>query len=194
MLFRSAVAMSLGMSSVAVAQETSSSIGGTVLSQNGQAVSNATVTITDNRTGAVKVISTNETGRYNLRGMRVGGPYTIEVQSEAGTNTLTDVYLTLGETLSQNIDLQSQEDIERVAVTGSVINSSYGSSGPVANFGLDDLENAPAINRDIKDVIRVDPRIYINEADEDSIQCAGSSSRFNSLTLEIGRASCRERV
>ena len=179
-----AVAMSLGMSSVAVAQETSSSIGGTVLSQNGQAVSNATVTITDNRTGAVKVISTNETGRYNLRGMRVGGPYTIEVQSEAGTNTLTDVYLTLGETLSQNIDLQSQEDIDRVAVTGSVINSSYGSSGPVANFGLDDLENAPAINRDIKDVIRVDPRIYINEADEDSIQCAGSSSRFNSLTLD----------
>ena len=136
------------------------------------------------RIGSVKVISTNETGRYNLRGLRVGGPYTIAVQDAAGTRTLTDVYLTLGETLSQNIDLESGESIERVAVTGSVINSSYGSSGPVANFGLDDLENAPAINRDIKDVIRIDPRIYINEADEDSIQCAGSSSRFNSLTLD----------
>lgn len=179
-----AVAMSLGMSTVAFAQETSSSIGGTVLTESGQVVSGATVTIKDARTGAVKVINTNETGRYNLRGLRVGGPYSIAVTDAAGTRTVENVYLTLGETLSQNIDLQSQDTIERVSVTGSVINSAYGSSGPVANFGLNDLETAPAINRDIKDVIRIDPRIYINEADEDSIQCAGSSSRFNSLTLD----------
>jgi hypothetical protein len=179
-----AVAMSVGISAVAVAQETSSAINGTVLSVNGQSVAGATVTITDSRTGSVKVISTNETGRYNLRGLRVGGPYTIAVQDTAGTSTITDVYLTLGETLNQNIDLKSQENIERIAVTGSIVNSSYGSSGPVANFGLNDLETAPAVNRDIKDLIKIDPRIYINEANEDSIQCAGASSRFNSLTLD----------
>tara|TARA_R110002167_G_scaffold126186_1_gene306791 strand:+ start:19 stop:3183 length:3165 start_codon:yes stop_codon:yes gene_type:complete len=182
-----AVAMSIGISSVAIAQETSSSIGGTVLSQNGQSVSNATVTITDTRTGAVKVISTNETGRYNLRGMRVGGPYTVEVMDQAGNKIVEQgVFLNLGETKSLNLDLgaQEEESLETITVSGRVTNATYGSSGPVANFGLADLESAPAINRDIKDLVRIDPRIYIDEAGGDGIQCAGANSRFNSLTVD----------
>ena len=180
-----AVAMSVGMSTAAMAQETSSALSGTVLSTSGQSVANATITVTDTRTGSVKEISSNETGRYNLRGLRVGGPYVVVVKDAAGnTTTESNVYLTLGETKSLNLDLGAAAQIETITVSGSFTNSSYGASGPVANFSLDDLEAAPAINRDIKDLVRIDPRIYIDEGFNDSIQCAGANSRFNSLTVD----------
>ena len=62
-----AVALTVGASATAVAQETSSSIRGTVLTANGQSVSGATVTITDTRTGAVKVVESNQTVLYPTR-------------------------------------------------------------------------------------------------------------------------------
>ncbi|MBT0585919.1 TonB-dependent receptor [Alteromonas oceanisediminis] len=190
MLFKSklsrvaiAVAMTAGLSSVAMAQETTSGISGTVLTESGSVVAGATIRITDMRNGSTRTIESNNTGRYNLRGLQVGGPYTIEVTDESGSRTINDVFLTLGETLPLNVGLEAQ-NVERIAVTGAVVNSSYGSDGPVANFGLFDLENAPAVNRDIKDLIRIDPRIYINEARDDGIQCVGQNSRFNSFTLD----------
>src|SRR5690606_3841433 len=43
---------------------------------------------------------------------------------------------------------------------------------------------APAISRNINDVIAIDPRIYVDEAFNDSVQCGGASARFNSLTVD----------
>ena len=57
-------------------------------------------------------------------------------------------------------------------------------TGPSSTFSIDDLQSAPAVNRDIKDLVRLDPRIYVDEADGDAIQCAGSNPRFNSLTVD----------
>lgn len=179
-----AVAMSIGMSTAAMAQETSAGIGGTVLSANGQAVAGATIVITDTRTGSVRTLSSTGTGRYNLRGLRVGGPYTVTVTDSGSSKTVEDVYLTLGDNLSLDLSLQNQEQIESILITGALTNTAYGSTGPVSNFGLDDLDAAPAINRDIKDLVRIDPRVYIDEGFGDAIQCAGASSRFNSLTID----------
>ncbi|XOV80816.1 MAG: carboxypeptidase regulatory-like domain-containing protein [Aestuariibacter sp.] len=179
------IALSMSVATTAIAQETVSGLRGTVMSDTGSIVSGATVTITDTRTGAVKVVETNETGTYSVRGMRVGGPYVIEVVDASGTQKIENVFLTLGETASINIGLQNQEAMESITVTGAVMtNSAYGANGPVANFGLEDLENAPAINRDIKDLVKIDPRIYIDEGFNDGIQCAGANSRFNSLTVD----------
>ena len=46
------------------------------------------------------------------------------------------------------------------------------------------LQDYPAINRDIRDVIRFDPRIYQDAAFVGAIHCAGASPRFNSLTVD----------
>ncbi|WP_026376768.1 TonB-dependent receptor [Aestuariibacter salexigens] len=179
-----AVAVSVGLSGPALAQETTAGIGGTVITSSGELAAGATITITDTRTGNTRVITANDTGRYNLRGLSVGGPYTVVVTDSRGSKTVNDVYLTLGENLALNIGLESQAAVEKIVVTGSVVNSAYGADGPVANFGLEDLEYAPAINRDIKDVIAIDPRVYIDEGFNDAVQCAGSNSRFNSLTVD----------
>ncbi|WP_088330569.1 TonB-dependent receptor [Lacimicrobium sp. SS2-24] len=178
-----AVAMSVGLTTGAMAQETSSGIRGNILTQSGQVVSGATVTVTDARTGAVRVITSNDSGSFSLRGLQVGGPYTIEVTDEAGTTKRENVYLKLGETTSLSLGLETQV-MESIVVTGSAVNSLYGSTGPAANFDLKSIESAPAINRDLKDLIKIDPRVYIDEGFNDSVQCAGANSRFNSLTVD----------
>ena len=56
--------------------------------------------------------------------------------------------------------------------------------GPSSTFNFDDIQNAPSFDRDIKDVVRLDPRVYIDEADVDGVQCLGANPRFNSTTID----------
>ena len=180
-----AIALSLGIAGPVLAQETTSSLRGVVATVDGKVISGAQITLTDTRTGAVRSFSSNDTGTFSVRGLPVGGPYIVTVQDNVnGSKTVNDVYLKLGETLNLPLMLE-QAQIEKIAVTGSrVLNPNYGGKGPASNFNLADLQDAPAINRDIKDVIKIDPRIYLDEGNNDGIQCAGANPRFNSLTVD----------
>ncbi|MBL4680350.1 MAG: TonB-dependent receptor [Pseudomonadales bacterium] len=178
-----ALVVALGLSTSALAADTTSAgIRGKVISASGEKVSGATVTVTDNRTGSIKTFKSNDSGTFSLRGLQVGGPYTIVVVDASGSDKQEDVYLTLGET--RNISLNIEAEIETIQVTGSRYHSTSGELGPSSNFNAADLASAPAINRDIKDLIRIDPRIYINESRGDGIQCGGASPRFNSFTVD----------
>lgn len=180
-----AIAIAGGVSMSAVAQETASSVSGTIVSSAGDIVSGATITMTDTRTGSTKVVTSNASGGYNLRGLRVGGPYTVSVKDAAGERTVGDVYLTLGEELSLDIGLEAAESVETIQVTASQISSlAFGKQSAAATFDASTLQNAPAINRDITDIIRIDPRLYVDEGGNNGIQCAGKSPRFNSLTVD----------
>ncbi len=181
-----AVAMSVGMSTAAMAQETSSGITGKVVGPQGNAAPGTVVTITHVPSGTTKTTVVNSSGQFSAKGLRVGGPYSVKVDSDKFEDTLVnDVYLTLGESYNLNLALEMEQGVESIVVTASAISSSaFGGTGPAANFNLADLENAPAINRDINDVIRADPRVYIDESFNDAVQCAGASPRFNSLTLD----------
>lgn len=180
-----AVTLALGVSNIALAQETSSAIRGVVTTEAGSTVANATVTLTDKRNGTSRTLSTNDTGTFSARGLQVGGPYLLVVTGPEGrTETIDNVYLTLGETQNLNVVVQ-QQNVERIAVTGAAItNSAYGSKSPVANFNLTDLQTIPAINRDLTDVVAADPRIYVDAGYARGIQCNGASPRFNSLTVD----------
>src|SRR5690606_37259858 len=118
--------------------------------------------------------------------LRVGGSYQVVVDSDTFQDTtVSDVYLTLGESYNLNLSLESEQALESIQVTASQVSTSvFGSTGPSANFNLADLESAPAINRDINDVIRADPRIYVDGSFNDAVQCGGASPRYNSLTSD----------
>ncbi|TPV56495.1 TonB-dependent receptor [Aestuariibacter sp. GS-14] len=182
-----AVAMSVGLSAAAMAQETSSGINGRVVGPQGAPAAGTVITVKHVPTGSVKTITANANGQFSLSGLRVGGPYEITMDSDTFEDaTITDVYLSLSEPLNlNNFQLATQADVERIEVTASQIASiAFGQKGPSSNFSLEELQNAPAINRDIKDLVRADPRVYIDESFSDGIQCAGASPRFNSLTLD----------
>src|SRR5699024_7686660 len=73
----------------AFAQSTSAGVGGQVTSAAGQPVVGAEVTIVHTESGTVSRATTDASGRYNARGLRVGGPYTITV-TKAGEGTKTE--------------------------------------------------------------------------------------------------------
>ena len=169
----------------AMAQETTSSIRGTVLTASGEAISGAQVVITDTRTGTSRTVPSNQGGLYSAHGLRVGGPYAVEVSGRGGSKR-DGIFLALGKTLSLNLNVAEEAEgvLEVVTVTAIYTEAASTAPGPVANFDLQDLEDAPAANRDIKDLLRIDPRIYIDEANSDGIQCVGANTRYNSLTLD----------
>lgn len=181
-----AVALSVGLSAAAMSQETSSGINGKVLTPTGVAAAGTVVTVVHIPSGTTREVTVSNSGSFSLRGLRVGGPYRLLVDSDSFQDTtINDVFLELGTTFELDLTLESASNIEVISVTASAVNTSaFGGTGPASFFDLDDLENSPAINRDINDIIRADPRIYIDESRNDSVQCGGASPRFNSLTLD----------
>ena len=177
----------------AQAQVTSAGIRGQVVTPEGDAVPGATVRVTDTRTGATSLSTTSETGQFSSRGLQVGGPYSVEISADGfQTTRVTDINLQLGEVSNLTLafanvadasdDSEARMDVVTVSATsGGLVQTAI---GPSATFSLADIQNAPAINRDLKDIVRLDPRVYLDESFNDSIQCAGAHPRFNSLTVD----------
>ncbi len=185
-MLSSVAAACLFTSGATFAQDTTSSIRGNVTSEAGVPLGDQTITITDTRSGTVRTIQTSNSGSFFARGLKVGGPYTIRIHSDDYQDeVITDVYLTLGGTFNANVQLEAPtEGIEEIVITAQSLRSAMTAIGPNSTFDLSDLEDSPAINRDIKDIIRQDARVYIDEAFADGVQCAGANSRFNSLTVD----------
>ncbi|WDE01340.1 TonB-dependent receptor [Thalassomonas actiniarum] len=180
-----AMVLGLGLTATAQANTTSSAIKGHITGPQGNAAAGTVVSITHVPSGTTKQVTVNEAGIFSAKGLRVGGPYKIVIDSDAYEDQeVKDVFLQLGKTYELERSLEAEQNMEVIAVTGRILDKNAGSTSPASNFNLDDLVNAPTVNRDIKDVVRVDPRIYIDQTNSDAINCAGGNPKFNSLTVD----------
>jgi outer membrane receptor for ferrienterochelin and colicin len=172
--------------SSALAIDTSASIRGVVVDQSGNPVAGATVTAQSEGTSLTRSADANATGVFLIRNLPVGSTYTVTA-SEGGysSDTFENIALVLGQTTALNFTLASAGVLEEMVVTGSRIKTQV-AVGPSASFGLKELESAPNINRNITDILRIDPRVYVDESrgDINAIQCGGKNSRFNSWTVD----------
>lgn len=174
----------LACAGVTVAQETTSGMRVTAYGADGSPVSGATVTVTDTRTGRTASGQTNASGLATFRGLNIGGPYTVKVASGAHADqTVTDANLQLGDTLDLVVQLGAAT-MEEVVVTASQLQAQQVALGPSQVFGLETLQDLPHANRDIRDVVQVDPRVYIDVGFVGAVQCSGANPRFNSLTVD----------
>ncbi|MAT34593.1 MAG: hypothetical protein CMK06_05555 [Ponticaulis sp.] len=189
-IFKSGVALaalSAAMAVPAVAQVTTSAIRGTITDDAGAPVSGATVVITHVPSGSVSTSVTNNTGAFSTRGLRVGGPYTVEVSGgDFQPVTVTDIFVNLDDTYELPLTVSGQRTLDAIVVTAPALATAQVAMGPSAAFDLEILQNAPAINRNITDVLRLDARVYVDESrgDINGVQCGGKNSRFNSLTVD----------
>lgn len=173
------------------AQQITSGVRGTVVDESGSPVSGAVITITDTRKGRSSTTNTNAQGQFNVSGLETGGPYTVRVASSAyTTRELEGLFISISDVASLNIALQERTDaVEEIIVTGVAGALTELAIGPGASFNLTQLESFPSIDRDIRDVIRIDPRVTINEGNDDSVSCLGTNNRFNSFTIDGVRSS-----
>ncbi len=168
------------------AQEQTSTIRGNVRLTSGDPAVGASVRILDTRTGTARNTTTNTSGTFTASALRIGGPYSVSISAPGHADqTITDIYVSLGDTYAFNVTLSS-ETVEEIVVTAEAIEGIQVALGPSTTFTLQDLQEAPSINRDITDVVRIDPRMHVDEAGNrgDSIHCGGAHHRFNSLTVD----------
>ncbi|RFB04901.1 TonB-dependent receptor [Parvularcula marina] len=172
----------------AAAQETTGAIRGTVTDEAGAPISGATVVISDAETGYRRSVTTGASGEFTFRSLSVGGTYSVAVTSSGYQGErVEDLSVSLGDTTSLSFDLSSSTGGDTIVVvaTRQAVGADL-AAGPSAAFGLDTLETAPAINRNLTDILRLDPRVYVDESrgDINAVQCGGKNSRFNSLTVD----------
>jgi hypothetical protein len=183
------VAVSAALSP-AYAQVTTSGVSGTVQKSDGTPAADASVTITDTRTGFKRTVVATPTGAFDVRNLNVGGPYTVSVTAPGEQSTqVTDIFLDLGAPTDVNLQFSGATGGDVIVITATQAGATPIAIGPSSVFSLEDLQSEPAVNRDLKDIVRADPRIYLDEtaggtAGSDGIQCGGQSPRFNSLTVD----------
>ncbi len=157
--FRSlTVVLALLLAAVVQAQVTTSSMSGRVTDVEG-AVIGATVIATHVPSGTTYGTVTNMDGRFNLNGMRVGGPYSVEISYIGyGTNTTSNITLSLGENYVLNVVLSEEAtSLDEVVVTALRTKFSTEKTGAVTNITNSQIVNLPTVTRSIMDVTRLSP-------------------------------------
>ncbi|OYX16218.1 MAG: hypothetical protein B7Z07_03130, partial [Sphingomonadales bacterium 32-67-7] len=171
----------------AAAQQITSGIQGRVTAEDGSALPGAMVTVRDDRTGVERTLIADSEGRFRAPNLTTGGPYTVtsdldgyEGQSVGG------VFLTLqGET---SLTFTLMPGSGAIVVSAARVGATQLAVGPGQSFTSELLTDAPSFNRDVRDVIRIDPRVSLDRDDggsgQDRISCLGGNDRGNAFTVD----------
>ena len=174
------ISLLLWLSTTVMAQVTTSSMSGKVVLQGtNEEIIGATVQAVHEPSGTRYATVTNSNGRFNIQGMRVGGPYTVTV-SYVGhqTKTFKGIKLQLGEIY--NLEVWLSEDAQQL---GEVIISAQASkfaaekTGATTNISQHQIESMPTVSRSITDLTRISP--YSN-----GMSFAGGDGRSTNFTLD----------
>lgn len=159
-------------------QITTSSMSGRVTDVDGP-VMGATVVAVHVPSGTKYGTITNDEGRYNLPGMRVGGPYTVEVSYIGyGTNTISDITLKLGAGYIHDVELSEENvSLSQVVVSAKRTKFSTEKTGATTNISNEQLTTLPTVNRSIADVAKLSP--YSN-----GMSISGGDGRSTNFTVD----------
>jgi hypothetical protein len=180
---------------VSHAQQITTSIQGQVSNEAGQPIPGARVTITDTRTGATRDITADSQGLFNFENLQTGGPYSVTATASGYQGQTVDtIFTTLQGATQLSFSLSpvsASTEANTIVVTAARVRATQLEVGPGTSFTTEALQNAPSFNRDVRDVIRVDPRVSLDREDAatggsgvDRISCLGGNDRGNSFTVD----------
>ncbi len=161
---------------------TTASISGTVTDQNGETLPSATVIAVHEPSGTQYGTTTRTNGKYNMLGLRVGGPYTITV-SYVGyeTQKKENIFLNLGQNMTVDFKMSSAAvKLSEVTVVGSrssIISSSR--TGAFQNVSARQMEEVPTISRTFQNFAKLSPMFSGT-----SMQAAGRNNRYNNIQID----------
>ncbi len=173
---------------VTLAQETASSINGTIVDSSGNALSGATVIVTHEPTGQVKTLTTNDEGRYSARGLRTGGPYNVEVRSSGYSDAEEgNIFIKLGEVRSIDAvlvaDAIALDTVTAVGVAAQSATFNPDNMGAGSSFTQEQITDLPATDRDVRDFLRLDSRVNLRDFGG-GISVSGVNNRFNNFSVD----------
>lgn len=159
---------------------TTSAIKGKIVDAKGEPIFAANVVAEHLPTGTQYGTITQEDGRFNIRNMRVGGPYKVSV-SFIGYHTAEqdELYLQLNKTLEIVINMtESVESLDEVVITyydDGLINSDR--TGSKTNVNEEQIRLMPTISRSQLDLTRLTPQ-------SDGNSFGGRNNLYNNFSLD----------
>jgi len=180
-----AIAVAIVATAPAQAQETTSTIRGTV-TLNGAPVDGAAVTITHVPSGSRSTATTDASGTFNVAGVRAGGPFTVVVAAPGQpSSSVTDIFTVVAQPYDLPIELGSGGQ-EIVVTASSLPKARTVSQGPATVLGSKEIAQIATVNRDIRDLSRRDPFARLDDTPSGgrAISFAGQNARYNRFSVD----------
>lgn len=164
---------------------TTAAINGEITDNEGKPLIGATVKATHVPSGTVAGAFTNKAGRFNILGLRPGGPYEIMVTMIGyEPYKASDITLSIGQNLTLNLKLVEKgvktKEIEVVADRNDIISSDR--TGASQYISEEDIKSLPTISRSIHDYSRLSPLIVSSTSDGSNV--GGRNSRYNNIQVD----------
>lgn len=187
-LFIGAAIAALVIPAAASAQETTSTIRGTVTAA-GAPVAGAKIDVIDVASGTRSSATTDGNGSFSLNGLRAGGPYTVSVAADGYSGTqITDINTVVAQAFDLPIELTvagaSSADI--VVSAARLPNARTISQGPATVLNSREIANIATVNRDIRDLERRDPFARLDDTPTGgrAVSFAGQNARYNRFSVD----------
>lgn len=160
---------------------TTGSMTGVVTDSQGGVLPGATVSAVHVPSGTTYEAVTQEDGHFIIPAMRVGGPYTVKVElSGLGTETKTDVQVSLGTSADLQFVLKVAGVTESVQVVANAIDPTFGSqrTGAATAVNRTDIARLPTVSGRINDITRLTPQAGGNGS------FGGVDNRLNNISVD----------
>jgi hypothetical protein len=172
----------------------SSGLTGLVRDTTGKPVANASVTAVHTPTGTTYSAASGESGRYNFRGLIVGGPYTVSVSASGYKGVeRQDVVTALGQDIDVSFALEQSAVVvmERFVVKDLALALDPGATGAASLLDRDRLLAQPSAQRSFADLARTNTLVTLRnvfgDRQEGMLAAVGTNNRFNSVMLDGAR-------
>ncbi len=136
--------------------------------------------------GTVYGAASDNSGFFRIPGMRVGGPYTIEVSYVGYENFVkNDVYLNLGQNLKLDAALSTASiGLEEIVISaGGLFDGTK--TGAETVIGEQQINALPTVSRSIGDFTRLTPQSRTTEGNDGfELSFAGQNNRYNSIYID----------
>lgn len=170
----------MGSTFAAQAQVTTSAMNGIVKDQKSMVIPGASVIAVHTPSGTRYVTITNSDGRFNIQGMRVGGPYSVAITYIGYKKYVVDnISLVLGTPKQiESVLTDEASTLTEVNVVGRgdglMTNDKIGAATSVSST---QLQRLPTINRSITDFTRLTPQSNGNNF-------GGADNRYNNISID----------
>lgn len=164
---------------------TTAGLNGIVTDATGKALIGATVKAIHGPTGTVAGAVTNASGRFNIMGLRVGGPYIVSV-SMIGfeAQNKENLFLVINQNL--NIDFKLSETGVKLGTVNVVADKndiiSTNRTGASQAVTESEIASLPTIARSLHDYSRLSPHIVSSTSEGSNV--GGRNSKYNNIQVD----------